>query len=353
MNQIVLPIEEIYDYCMANHTHLICFGTGMVARHCIQLFQHYGIWDRVRCFLDHNRKITEFLVSGKAFSVYGPEELYKKQYEKDILLILCEASQEVLEQLESDGSVCNCSYILYPDINEQFIQGTLEVEKEKYQQIVETSARVYIPQQIHTCWFGKNKMPYLHQKFIEEWKICNPDYEIILWNESNYDVTKCRYIQEAYESENYAFVSDYVRMDVVYRYGGFYFDTDVEIIKSLEPFRKYQVVMAYGKWPAVNSGCGFGARKGHPLIRKIRDNPRGYVSFLDDEGKPKKITNCYWESSVLEQEGFFMDFSSQNKDGIQILSPYYFPSAPLWKSGGGEEKMIFAKHHDQGSWKHL
>ena len=116
MNQIVLPIEEIYDYCMANHTHLICFGTGMVARHCIQLFQHYGIWDRVRCFLDHNRKITEFLVSGKAFPVYGPEELYKKQYEKDILLILCEASQEVLEQLESDGSVCNCSYILYPDV---------------------------------------------------------------------------------------------------------------------------------------------------------------------------------------------------------------------------------------------
>lgn len=237
---------------------------------------------------------------------------------------MCEASQAVLEQLESDGSVCNCSYILYPDINEQFIQGTLEVEKEKYQQIVETPARVYIPQQIHTCWFGKNKMPYLHQKFIEEWKICNPDYEIKIWNESNYDVTKCRYIQEAYESENYAFVSDYVRMDVVYRYGGFYFDTDVEIIKSLEPFRKYQVVMAYGKWPAVNSGCGFGARKGHPLIRKMRDNPRSYISFLDEEGKPKKLPIVIGNLPFWSRKGFLWIFPHRTKMEFKFCLPIIF-----------------------------
>ena len=180
------------------------FGTGMVARHCMKLFQHYGIWDRVRCFLDHNRKITEFLVSGKAFPVYGPEELYKKQHEKDILSYIARGIAGVSWNNWNQTVCLQLSSYFISDINEQFIQGTFWKWKREISANCGDIGSSHIPQQIHTCWFGKNKMPYLHQKFIEEWKICNPDYEIILWNESNYDVTNADTLQEAYESENYA-----------------------------------------------------------------------------------------------------------------------------------------------------
>ena len=91
-----------------------------------------------------------------------------------------------------------------------------------------------IPKQISYCWFGHNPLPKKVEKCIESWKKHCPDYEIIRWDESNYDVTKNQYIREAYEAKKWAFVSDYARLDVIYQYGGIYLDMDVELIKDFE-----------------------------------------------------------------------------------------------------------------------
>ena len=87
-----------------------------------------------------------------------------------------------------------------------------------------------IPKKIHYCWFGRNELPETAKKCIDSWKKYITEYEIIQWNEDNYDVRKNNYIREAYEKKKYAFVSDYARFDVLYRHGGLYFDTDVEVI---------------------------------------------------------------------------------------------------------------------------
>ena len=89
-----------------------------------------------------------------------------------------------------------------------------------------------IPKVIHYCWFGKNPLPDDAKKCIESWKKYCPDYEIIEWNESNYDITKNKYMESAYKEKKWAFVSDYARVDVIYQYGGIYLDTDVEVKKS-------------------------------------------------------------------------------------------------------------------------
>ena len=94
-----------------------------------------------------------------------------------------------------------------------------------------------IPKKIHYCWFGGNPLPEMALKCIESWKTFLPDYEIIEWNESNYDVYKNSYIREAYENKKYAFVSDFARFDILYEHGGVYFDTDVEVINSIEDIR--------------------------------------------------------------------------------------------------------------------
>ena len=95
-----------------------------------------------------------------------------------------------------------------------------------------------IPKVIHYCWFGGNSLPEEAKRCIESWKKYCPDYKIIEWNENNYDVNSNEYMKAAYKEKKWAFVSDYARIDVVYKYGGIYMDTDVELVKELDSFLK-------------------------------------------------------------------------------------------------------------------
>lgn len=87
---------------------------------------------------------------------------------------------------------------------------------------------------IHYCWFGGKPLPKLAKKCIKSWKKYLPDYEIIEWNEKNVDLQECPFIKEAYESEMWAFVADYVRTKALNDMGGIYFDTDMEVIKNID-----------------------------------------------------------------------------------------------------------------------
>ena len=91
-----------------------------------------------------------------------------------------------------------------------------------------------IPKKIHYCWVGGNSKPPLVKKCIQSWKKYCPDYEIIEWNESNYDISKNIYMKQAYEAKKWAFVTDYMRLDIIYEHGGIYLDTDVELIKNID-----------------------------------------------------------------------------------------------------------------------
>ena len=84
---------------------------------------------------------------------------------------------------------------------------------------------------IHYCWFGGKKKPRAIRKCIKSWKRFFSDFEIKEWNESNFDVNCCGYVKEAYKQKRYAFVSDYCRFYVLYKYGGIYLDTDVLVLK--------------------------------------------------------------------------------------------------------------------------
>lgn len=92
-----------------------------------------------------------------------------------------------------------------------------------------------IPKIIHYCWFGGNPLPEQYKKYMESWKKYCSDYEIVEWNESNFDVTQNQYCYEAYQASKWAFVSDYARLKIIYENGGIYLDTDVELIKDVTP----------------------------------------------------------------------------------------------------------------------
>lgn len=183
-----------------------------------------------------------------------------------------------------------------------------------------------IPKKIHYCWFGNNPIPEKDQKCIDSWKKFCPDYEIIQWNESNYDVRKNKFISQAYDMKKWAFVSDYARLDIIYNNGGIYLDTDVEIVKSLDTLLENEAFMGFEKGRVIATGLGFGAvprQKGIKLLRDSYDN----LEFVDEKGNQKKAddTNCpIINSKVLTEKGAVMNDQMQNVFGITLYPTEYF-----------------------------
>lgn len=93
-----------------------------------------------------------------------------------------------------------------------------------------------IPKIIHYCWFGGKDKPEEFYRFKETWQRFMPDYHIKEWNESNFDINYCEFTREAYASRNYAHVSDVCRLYALYTEGGIYFDTDIEVCQTLNPY---------------------------------------------------------------------------------------------------------------------
>ena len=123
-----------------------------------------------------------------------------------------------------------------------------------------------IPKVIHYCWFGGNPLPASAKKCIASWRKYLPDYEIKEWNESNFDVNIIPYTAEAYKAKKYAFVSDYARFWILYKYGGLYFDTDVEVIKNMDD------IIAKGAFMGCENEAKPGGKKEQPEGRPKTQN---------------------------------------------------------------------------------
>ena len=118
-----------------------------------------------------------------------------------------------------------------------------------------------IPKIIHCVWFGQNEFSEKEKKCIESWKKYLPEYEIMVWNEKNFDLNQNKYVKEAYILKKYAFVSDYVRLWALYHYGGIYMDTDVEVVKPFDDFLNKSVFLCFETSMVSIGTCGAEKKK--------------------------------------------------------------------------------------------
>lgn len=207
-----------------------------------------------------------------------------------------------------------------------------------------------IPKTIHYCWFGGNPLPELAQKCIASWKKYCPDYEIIEWNESNYDIsTAPLYVREAYEAKKWGFVPDYIRLELIYKYGGIYLDTDVEIIKSLDVLTELKGFCGLedGKWVAL--GLGFGAEPGNELLYELM-NVYKKASIYDKDGSLNLIPAPQIDTSVFINNGFIENNRKQIVKELTVFPTDYF--CPVNTNTGDIvlTDNTFSIHHYAASW---
>lgn len=206
-----------------------------------------------------------------------------------------------------------------------------------------------IPKIIHYCWFGGNPIPEKDRKCIESWKKFCPDYEIRQWDETNYDVTKNKYMYDAYRFKKWGFVPDYARLDIVYTYGGIYLDTDVEIVRGFDDLLKNDAFMGFEGGKNVNPGLGFGAEKGHKGIYniiKMYDD----LNFVKEDGSLNLTPSPVMNSEILVKNGAYMNDQLQEVMGIKLYPSEYFCPMDYVTGVITKTDNTYSIHHFNMSW---
>lgn len=208
-----------------------------------------------------------------------------------------------------------------------------------------------IPKKIHYCWFGGTEYPLLVKKCMETWDKFFPDFEFKLWNESNYSIEGNPVIKKAYLNKNWAFVSDYVRLDVLYREGGIYLDTDVEVINSFSSLLEENCFIGYSQKRFVNNAV-MGGVAGHYFFKEAMEFM--IELFVKDK---MQITSPRVSTKILEKHGL-KEYGEQRVKDIKVLPkesffPYnpYDPERPLNQLLYRDIKSnTYSIHHYLASW---
>lgn len=207
-----------------------------------------------------------------------------------------------------------------------------------------------IPKIIHYCWFGGNDLTDEVKKYIATWRKYCPDYKIIEWNESNFDINENDYVREAYEAKKWAFVTDYVRLKVIYENGGIYMDTDVEVVKSLDDLLIYDAVSGYESKTSIQTGT-MAACRGNSWIKMLLDDyeNRHFVKqdgSLDTKTNVQVITKLTVAKYGLELDGMTKTFGEN-----MILLPFDYLCAKSYKTGEITKTVnTYTVHNFTGSW---
>ncbi|WP_043537899.1 glycosyltransferase family 32 protein [Ruminococcus albus] len=200
---------------------------------------------------------------------------------------------------------------------------------------------------IHYCWFGRNPKPNLIIKCIDSWKNKCPNYNIIEWNEDNFDINCCNYVREAYEAKKWAFVSDYCRFYVLFHYGGIYLDTDVELLKSLDNLS--DAFVGFESPQQVNSGLVRGANKGDSICKKMLDSYQNDC-FLNDDGTYNLVTVCERETGILREYGLKLNNQLQLIENTTIYPSEYFNPTEIGTGKINISANTISIHHYAASW---
>ena len=169
-----------------------------------------------------------------------------------------------------------------------------------------------IPKKIHYCWLGGKPLPEKAQRCIASWKKYCPDYELILWDESNFDLKQNDYVRYCYENGKWAFLSDYARLAVVAEHGGIYLDTDVELLCSPDKLLEADAFYSFENSSCINTGQGFGAIPHHVTVEAMLQQYNA-IALPDIQACP------HYNTAALLPLGLIPDGSAQTVAGAQIL----------------------------------
>lgn len=206
-----------------------------------------------------------------------------------------------------------------------------------------------IPKKIHYCWFGGNPLPELAQKCIESWQKFCPDYEIIEWNESNFDIEAYPYAKEAYDAKKWAFVSDVARLHALVTQGGIYMDTDVEVLRPLDDLLEYEAFSGFESYECIQTGI-MASTQNQALFKEFL-NEYDNIHFLKPDGSFDTTTNVKRITDRCLKYGIELNNTKQTIKGFTLFPSDYFCPKSLQNRKITLTDNTYVIHHFDGSWQ--
>lgn len=212
-----------------------------------------------------------------------------------------------------------------------------------------------IPHTIHYIWFGGGAKPKNFSRYLASWKKFFPGWEIIEWNESNYDIDRFAYVREAYDAKMYAFASDCARFDILFEYGGIYMDTDVEVLKPF-PEEILKLPGFTGEEdtapPQIAPGLIWACEKGDSMTGEVLGTYRNDHFLMDKNSDVRTI--CNRATDIFAAKGYIQEGGIQTIEKITVFPSEYF-CAYNWDLALPEitDKSLTIHHYDYtwgGKW---
>jgi len=303
-----------------NRKQIVFWGAGKRARYISSM---YNIQGKVIWCVDNNPEVqgSSIQLNGYETPIIGVNDFVneiKDDVENYLVIItVVYGALDVIRQLDANDSLTGLECVIGRMLDDYYEPISFSFPK----------LELSIPKKIHYCWFGGGDIPEGYARCIDTWKEKCPDYQIIRWDESNYDVTKNQYMRQAYEAGKMGFVPDYARLDIVYNEGGIYLDCDLELLNGLDCMLHTGMFCGFTCYGMLNLGLGFGAVKGHRIIKELMDEYND-ARFVREDGT-LDLTACTWyENPVFERNGFSMNNTFQTIGDITL-----YPSEVLAPDG--------------------
>ncbi len=286
--------------------NVVCFGSGDYFK--LFVFD-FGDVANITAVIDNDPKKHGTSVSiGNINAKISPVSEAQKMLSspETVFVITASAYREIVAQLQVITDFDDVTCYIYAQIKYSGLKPT--------DTLPQTCDLAVIPPVIHYCWFGKKTMPENLKRCVDSWKRFCPGYEIIEWNEKNYDYSKSKWTKTAFEKKQWSYLADYARIDIIVKYGGFYFDTDVEFLRNLDPLRFNQGFAATEFHAGINFGSGIGGVKGLEVFQEIltefeRKCMYG-VTFCRNVGR---------ETEIFWRHGYRLNGEFQLVDGVAVL----------------------------------
>lgn len=332
MNLRNADYTKLAESIREKHRRIIIYGAGMIGQIVVPfIIETHHLHEYIDYYIDMDRcKIGKKVKIGNyEYGIKSPEAL-KTVIKNTVILVTNSKFYPIIDFLDRIEQLADIDCYIVPVMQMQ-------------------ERRPVIPKILHYCWFGPKIMPVFLKECVDGWRKKCPDYEIIQWNEKNFEVSKYRYTHQAFENGKYGFVTDVARLDILYQHGGVYMDTDVKLLKSLDELLYQKGFVGVEKWGNINTGGGIGVVPHHPMIQEMLNERLG-VSFLRNDGSFNMETNGLYETKPFIRHGMRIDNTLQIINGITVYPSSVFHPYDYISCEEKIEDNTISIHYFYGGW---
>lgn len=293
--------------------------------------------------IDSNPNKTVVRLFSDDYSVYAPDKI-RDETEKTVVVLCSPIYQlEMFEQLRRMELGDNIEVISLPFLAIQ----QPPIDTEKINRFIHNNGE-RIPKVIHSFWFSGDEKPENYRKCVDSWYEKCLDYKIIEWNLDNYHSDN-PFFNRAIELGSWAYATDYARLDVISRLGGWYMDMDVEVFRPFDDFLSNKAVFSFSNRCFIDTAI-FGAERGNKVVKRLV-NLYDNVELPYDRDGFKKYFPPVFERDVFREEGIIFDGSLQKTDNMTVVpGTFFMPLDFVFFNDFETSEYTYAVHYDNFGW---